>query len=134
MKQWEEYKPVTPEEIFQAAYVRRPIYNLPPPEDALYCRASMLYDRFRHEELTPEEGETERQLAMAIYMRAKNSEQQDRKTLEASGALFRRVEQAAADYRAAPGPETAAAVLEAIYKVPFPVLPWEEESKEEAKG
>lgn len=125
------YEPMTPEDIFQAAYIKRPCYNLKPPEDALYCRAALMYDRFRHEELTPEQGETERALAMALYMRAKEDERAMERTLEASGDLFRRVELAVSAYRAAPGKQTADALIEAIYKVPLETGPWEDEETAE---
>lgn len=109
-----EYKPMTADEIFEAAGKGRELFNLAPAEDALYARARLIYDQFRHQELDAESGAERRRMAIVQYEESLRKRDFDLRWADHARELYRACEAAAAAYIKTPGYKTADALWLAV--------------------
>lgn len=111
----EEYVYRSPDEIFEAAGKGQELLNLAPPEDALYSRARLIYDQFRHGELTAEQGAERRRLSLLQYNKAKEWEKFQLRWVDHAREMYKATEEAADAYIHAPGYRTADAMWQSIH-------------------
>lgn len=103
-----------PEEIFEAAGRGRELYNLEPPEDALFSRARLIYYQYATGQLTADEGAERRRQAVMIYKEAVRKREFELRWVDHARKLYKTVEAAAAAYIKKPGYSTAGALWQAV--------------------
>ena len=112
-----QQRPTTDQIAACAARGRMPDAPLTDYERLLWYELRDVYNDFRSGTATKEEGEQRKQNAINRFDHLTGQAEEDRKTVFRCAELWRKVEEAASEYRKAPSLETADRVMNVIYGI-----------------